>query len=98
MKNILNIVKLMTILVICLISNASYSQSVNAKIDADGNYVEYKAPATEASLTKGCEVSAAKYKAKDGTMYKVYLSKKGKVFIVKKSKKGNYYRYYLRTE
>lgn len=73
----------------------------NVTKDKEGNYIAISAtkapaaPATLESLTKNCEVSAAKYVDKDGTRHNVYLSKAGKVFIVVTSKAGKLYRKYL---
>lgn len=64
-----------------------------------GDNYEYVAPApkTEADCVKSATLTASTYTDKDGTKHKVYLSDKGKVFIVKPGKTG-YRRSYLKID
>lgn len=82
---------------LCVASFAAFSQTV--KSDGNGNFTETDAkPKTEAELTKDCKQTGT-LKTKDGQTLPVYLSKNGKPFTVKASKKtGNLYRSYLKVE
>ena len=79
---------------------AAYSQSakaprVNATIDASGNF-----RAIPKAATKAADMATGKtYTAKDGEVYPVYKTAKGRFYIKRVSKKtGKAYRYYLVTE
>jgi hypothetical protein len=62
----------------------------------NGNQItEIKTPATEASLSKNATKTDLVCKAGDGKTYPVYKSANDKLFVVKVSKAGNAYKYYI---
>lgn len=79
----------------------AYGQTVIQQT-ADGNYVETVIPRDSAYYTQGATLSAAKFTAKDGRKYQVFLSAKGKtagkMFYVRQSAKtGKWSRRYFET-
>lgn len=82
--------RLLTLVVLALMVGTIFSQNVKR----EGNtFVEVKSD--KVSL-KNDSLTAMTYKAKDGKEYPIYLSKNGKAFIVRVSKKsGREYKQYL---
>lgn len=75
----------------------SADAQTTATKDASGNYTQIKVAATVASLEVGATKSGATYTTIDGEKFPVYLSKNGKAFVIRTSKKtGNPYRSYLK--
>lgn len=64
----------------------------NVTVTADGNFVAIPKAAT----TETAEKTDKTYTDREGKVYPVYRTKKGKHFVMRVSKKtGNPYRYYL---
>lgn len=76
---------------------AAFSQTVKA--DGNGNFNEVEpTPKTAEQLTANCKQTGT-LKTKEGETLPVYLSKNGKPFVIRNSKKtGNPYRSYLKIE
>ena len=74
------------------ISNAqtNYQQSGNT-------LTEIKIPATKESLTKNSTLTGYTFIATDKKSYPVYQSVNGKLFIVRTSKTGTFYKQYLKN-
>jgi hypothetical protein len=80
-----------------LLATSGNSQTVATK-DQAGNYTQVVVAATVESLTKDATKQPGTFTAKDGQTFPVYLSKSGKLFVVRTSKKtGNPYRSYFAT-
>jgi hypothetical protein len=85
--------KLILLAFLCL-GGVSYSQTV--KQDASGNYVYVKKDKTDKKSES--KKTGKIYTDDKGNTYPVYLSKNGKLFIIKTSKKtGKNYNYYLKV-
>lgn len=78
---------------------AAFAATAQTSAKKVGDNYEYAAPApkTEADCIKSATLTASTYTDNDGTKYKVYLSEKGKVFIVKPGKTG-FRRSYLKID
>lgn len=78
---------------------AAFAANAQTSAKKVGDNYEYAVPApkTEADCIKSATLTASTYTDKDGTRYKVYLSDKGKVFIVKQGKAG-FRRSYLKLD
>lgn len=75
-------------IIMLLFSVSSFSQ----KVERQGNTFTQVSTAKESKATKTQYI----YKTKDGQSYPIYLSAKGKAFIIKVSKKtGKEYKQYL---
>lgn len=72
-----------------LSSFALYSQTV--KQDSKGNYYQVKTD----SIKTTAKPTGKTFTDSKGTVYPVMVSKNGKLFIVRTSKKGNRYNQYL---
>lgn len=64
----------------------------NVKVDKQGNYYQVKDPANTAQATK----TGKTYTDANKKIYPVYKSKNNKLFIIKTSKTGTQYKYYLK--
>lgn len=96
--------RLIFICALCALCFVMFSAGLSAQSryakDSQGNYTlatKVKTPTvpTYESLTKNAELSAAKYRDQKGNTFAVFLSKNGKVFFVRQSKAGNWYRTYI---
>lgn len=78
---------------------AAFATNAQTAAKKVGDNYEYASPApkTEADCVKNANITSSTYTDKDGVKYKVYLSDKGKVFIVKPGKSG-YRRSYLKID
>lgn len=80
---------LLSILILC----ASYSiQAQNATKDAQGNF---KAISSQQDTTKATNTGKT-FTDKKNVSFPVYISAKGKLFVIKTSKAGNVYKMYLK--
>lgn len=82
--------KILISLVIICASFVAHSQ--NVKQDKSGNYYAIgRNDSTQAKQTGNT------YTDSKGIVYPVYISKKGKLFVIRTSKTGNKYNYYLKS-
>lgn len=80
------------IILALLLMLSSTMKAQNAKITKDGNYISIPSNKKSASLTGKTFTDVDK-----NISYPVYVTDKGKLFIIKKSKKtGKEYRFYLK--
>ena len=86
--------KKVTIILALMFSINAHSQtsrSSSIKVDSNGNYVQ--SVNTELHLDSLTDKTLT---LKDGSVYPIYESPRGKLYVVRKSmKSGNYYKYYL---
>lgn len=69
----------------------SFSFAQNAKIDSKGNFTAI----TATSKSKDSTATGKTYTDTKGKVYPVFTTRRGKFFVPKISKTGNYYRMYL---
>jgi hypothetical protein len=81
--------KLLVILTVICTSFTAYSQ--NVRQDAQGNYIA----ATATGDSTSAKPTGKTYTDTKGIVYPVYVSKKGKLFVIRVSKTGIRYNYYL---
>lgn len=85
---------LVLLISIVLVSYNAKSQTVVK--DQSGNYVAVKkSSATDSTSLKATGKTFTDAK---GTVYPVYISVNNKLFVIKISKTGNKYRYYLKVD
>lgn len=83
--------KLLTVLALTLLSFGAYCQQ-NVKVDSQGNYHALTQSTESKAVNTGKTFTDSK-----GIKYPVMRSVKGKLFIIRTSKKtGNKYNYYLK--
>lgn len=70
---------------------AGNSQQVTK--DKDGNYIVVKA----ATIDDKAKETGKTFTAANGSVYPVFISKNGKLFIIRTSKTGNQYNQYLKV-
>lgn len=76
--------------------NAQSLSSSRIKRDSAGNFVQVKA--TDSTYQSQCVKTPKTFTALDGTVYPVYLSPKGSLFVIRKSAKtGKEYKQYLKN-
>lgn len=77
----------------CMVGATSFAQGVQRQ----GNtFVQVEKPKSDKVTLKNDKKTEYTYKAKDGNVYPIYLSKNGKAFIIRISKKtGREYKQYL---
>lgn len=65
--------------------------------DANGNYTTAPAkPKTEAQLSEGATDTGKTFTDTKGKVFRVWLSASGKMFVISPTKKGGFYRRYLK--
>jgi len=82
---------LLLVLTACSIIAGSECFSQTAKVYEPGNYVQVKAPVDTTGTKTG-----KTYTTSTGVVYPVYISKAGKLFIVRVSRNGDVYKQYLK--
>ena len=85
--------KVTIVLGLILASAIAFSQPKLTK-DSNGNYVMQKSRSSDTDSLTGKKVLAT-----DGNEYSIYVTKNGKYYIIRTSKKtGNEYKQYLKLE
>lgn len=85
--------KLLLILTLIAACLTTYSQ--NTVKNKDGNYSAIK---TTTTGTTGAKPTGKTYTDSKGVIYPVLISKNGKLFIIRTSKAGNKYNFYLQVD
>lgn len=90
--------KLKTIaFVLCLLIMAAFVKAnaqTSVKLDQSGNYVAVSAGKDSVSY----KPTGKTFTTSKGETFPVYISKNGKLFIIRTSKSGNQYRTYLKLD
>lgn len=81
--------KLIFVVIALIITISANCQKI--KKDANGNYYATTTEQTETAKNTGKTYTTAK-----GEVYSVYISAKGKLFVIRTSKNGNQYKQYLK--
>jgi hypothetical protein len=82
-----------TILILAFIGVITTSQGQTIKRDESGNFHAIKTETAQRDSTTNFTFTDGK-----GKKHKVYVGAKGKFYIPRVSKNGNFYRQYLKTE
>ena len=93
MKKNLNKIAFLICLFIMGLVIAGNAQTV--KQDAKGNYVAVKSTSDTAATYKP---TGKTFTTTKGDIYPVYVSKNGKLFVIRTSKTGNQYKQYLKVD
>lgn len=84
-------------LAFAILSPSAVSAQTTVVKDAAGNYTTAPAaPKTEAQLSEGATDSGKTYTDTKGKVFRVWLSASGKMFVIAPTKKGGFYRRYLK--
>lgn len=95
MKNVLFI---LTTLLLLACNNELFGQTSKTVKTSNGNFQEVAITQTVETLTANCKDSGLTWTDLKGNTEKVYITGKGKYFIVKTSAAGKLYRKYLKVE
>ena len=72
-------------------AHSQYVHTSHIEVDSNGNYVQYVETKLHLDSATGKTITL-----KDGTIFPIYESPRGKLYIVRQSaRSGNYYKVYL---
>jgi len=92
-KNIITEIAIYAIFLLVALFSFTFDTGAQTIVkDASGNYRQISAPKD----STGGKLTGATFTTKDGTIYPVYESKNGKLFVRRVSKSGTTYNYYLK--
>ena len=89
-KGIIRMIAIVSVITFLMSFVSCQAQQV-IRVTTEGNYVVKKSPKADTTINTGKTFTDTK-----GNVYPVYMSKNGKLFIIRISRTGNVYKQYLR--